>query len=79
MSTLIDKIIHPFGRPQHLVVSAANGVGGDTYFIYLDRYYLGCLHFTSTGWRVSLQHDGKLPKIYCDAILDKAERSACLD
>ena len=72
MSILVDKVIHPFLKPQHLVVSAPSGAGGTSYHICLDNYFLGQLHYTTDGWKVSLQHEDSLPKPYCEALIKKA-------
>lgn len=72
MSTLIDKIIYPFGKPRRLQVTDVAG-GGGNYHIYLDNYYIGSLHHTCNGWRVDLQHEGSLPQVYFDAIIMKVK------
>lgn len=79
MSILIDKIIHPFGKPQRIVVSSPFGAGGQTYHIYLDEYYIGVLHYYITGWQVKLRLEDSLPKEYCDAIVSKVKSSPDLN
>lgn len=74
MSILIDKIIHPFGEPQRLEVSSPTGVGGLSYHVYLDNYFLGSVVYYTTGWAVALQNEGSLPKEYCDAIVEKVKQ-----